>query len=101
ILRRTGDLPHTFITGADISKNGQEILIKNLLEVFYWKRKPGESVNKLLKRPAVKLRYTPEPQGEAIAFNRNGPGYFTLSEAVLGLNSILYFYPKIDPYMFN
>lgn len=97
ILRKTGNLPHTFITGADIHKNGCEILVKNLLEVFYWERQPDESISDLLKRPSIRLPYKPEPQGESIAFNRDSPGYFTLSEAVLGVPAVLYFYPGINP----
>lgn len=94
ILRHVGNVPHTFITAADIRPDGTEILMKNLLEVYYWKRRPGESVAETLKRPPVKLPYAPEPQGEAIAFSRDGSGYYTLSESVLGMRAILYFYPR-------
>lgn len=94
VLKRVGTIPHTFVTSADIRSDGTEVLIKNLLEVFYWRRKPGESISQMLKQPAVKLPYRPEPQGEAIAFSRDGGGYYTLSESVLGLNAILYFYRR-------
>lgn len=93
-LKRAGTLPHTFITAADISRDGTEVLMKNLLEVFYWRRRPGESIPQMLKRPATRLPYQPEPQGEAIAFSPDGQGYYTLSEAALGLKAILYFYPR-------
>lgn len=94
VLKRVGTLPYTFITSADISRDGTEILIKNLLDVFYWQRRAGESIPQMLKRPAIRLPYRPEPQGEAIAFSRDGQGYYTLSEAALGLNAILYFYRR-------
>jgi len=94
VLMRVGAIPYTFITSADIRADGMEILIKNLLDVFYWQRKPGESVPDALNRPPTRLPYSPEPQGEAIAFSRTGHGYYTLSEAVLGLNAILYFYRR-------
>lgn len=94
-LKCVGKLPHTFITGADISPDGSEILVKNLLDVYYWKRRPGETVATALQRPAVRLPYVPEPQGEAIAFARDGSGYYTLSESPLGLTSRLYFYKRL------
>lgn len=94
-LRKVGTLPHTFITSAAISSDGTEVLLKSLLEVFYWKRKPGESIGEMFMRPASPQPYLPEPQGEAITFAHNGGGYYTLGEAVLGMESVLYFYPRV------
>lgn len=94
-LRKVGVLPYTFITSADISGDGTEVLLKSLLEVFYWKRKPGESIGEMLGRPALPQPYQPEPQGEAITFSRDGGGYYTLGEAVLGMKSVLYFYRRV------
>src|SRR5690606_1376893 len=93
-LKQVGTIPYTFITSADISVDGTEILVKNLLNVYYWRRRPGETVPEALNRRAIRLPYRPEPQGEAIAFSNKGNGYYTLSEAVLGLDAILYFYPR-------
>ncbi len=97
-LRKVGVLPHTFITSAAISPDGTELLLKNLLGVFYWKRKPGESIVEMFHRPGAPQPYQPEPQGEAIAFARDGSGYYTLGEAVLGMKSVLYFYPRTIRY---
>ena len=94
-LRKVGVLPHTFVTSAAISPDGTEVLLKNLLEVRYWKRQPGESVPQMLSRPSMPQPYQPEPQGEAIAFSRDGNGYYTLGEAVLGMKSILYRYRRL------
>ncbi|MBK1440441.1 hypothetical protein JHJ32_10630 [Parapedobacter sp. ISTM3] len=95
VLKKAGNLPLTFATSAAISADGQELLVKNLVAVFYWKRKPGETIPDMLKRPAVTLPYIPEPQGEAIAFSREGDGYYTLSERPLGMAAILYFYKRL------
>lgn len=84
-LERKATLPFTFITAADISPSGEEILIKNLLSVYHWKRRAGESVVQTLSREAETQPYQPEPQGEAIAFSLDACGYYTLSEQVLGL----------------
>lgn len=94
ILRRIGTLPHIFITSATISPDGSEVLMKSLLEVFYWRRKVDESVGEMLRRPAMRQPYQAEPQGEAMTFARDGSGYFTLGEAVLGIKPVLYFYPR-------
>ncbi|MGV3762100.1 hypothetical protein [Parapedobacter sp.] len=93
-LRKVGVLPHVFITSAAIRSDGTEVLLKSLLQVFYWKRKPGESIVEMFRRPATPQPYKPEPQGEAIAFAVDGEGYYTLGEAVLGMPSVLYFYPR-------
>lgn len=94
MLRKVGVLPHVFITSAAISSDGTEVLIKNLLQVFYWRRKPHESIPEMFRRTAVEQPYHPEPQGEAIAFAADGSGYYTLGEAVLGLRPVFYFYRR-------
>lgn len=94
ILKKVCTLPHTFMTSAAVSADGGELLIKNLLNVFYWKRRPGETIAGMLGRPAMVQPYRPELQGEAVAFAPDGSGYYTISEAVLGMESVLYFYPR-------
>src|SRR5690606_3947651 len=94
LLEKVGKLPHTFITGADIRRDGTEVLAKNLMEVFYWKRDPGESIVDVLYKPAIRLPYIPEPQGEAIAFDVEGKGYYTLSEKAFGMDAYLYYYQR-------
>ncbi len=93
-LTRVCTLPYTFFTGADIQRDGSEFIAKNLLNVFYWRRNVGESICAMLGRPAIRLPYDPEPQGEAITFDRQRNGYFTLSEKALGMDAVLYFYPR-------
>ena len=95
VLRKVCVLPHTFITAAAINSDGTEVLIKNLLNVFYWKRRPGETMGDMFSRPAIVQPYRPEPQGEAITFARDGSGYYTIGEAVLGMKSVLYFYQRL------
>lgn len=94
-LRKSAVFPFTFITSAAIANDGSEVLVKNLLTVFYWKRKDKETVPELLKRPAIQLPYKPEIQGEAITFALDGSGYYTLSEAPFGFKADLLFYPRL------
>lgn len=93
-LTKIGELPFTFLTGGSISRDGQEVLLKNLLYVYYWKREAQESLWELLQKSPVLLPYKPEAQGEAIDFSADGSGYYTLSERPLGLSSYLLFYPR-------
>lgn len=94
-LKKSTLLPFTFITSAAIAKDGSEVLMKNLLNVFYWKRKNKEAIPDLLKRQAIQLPYKPEIQGEAIAFALDGSGYYTLSEVPFGFKADLLFYPRL------
>ncbi len=82
------------IVSCDISRDGQEVLIKSYSSVYYWKNEKNESIPELLKRPPTLLPYVPEPQGEAIAFDMRGDGYFTLSEKRGKTPQRLFFYKR-------
>ena len=82
-----------YITAGDISPDNTEILIKSYVDIFYWKRKVGESIPEALKRASKAVPYTIEPQGEGIAFAADGSGYYTISESD-GNPVHLYFYKK-------
>lgn len=86
------NLPFTFITSADISDDGRWILVKNLTEIFLWQRSAEASVVQTLQQKPIKLPYQPEPQGEAICFDRDSSIFYTISERPLGLDSYLYRY---------
>ncbi|SFB20300.1 hypothetical protein [Algoriphagus aquimarinus] len=85
-------LPLTSATAADISADGSQILVKNYLTIYFWKRNPGESVVQAMSRKPKELPYSPEPQGEAIGFLPNGKAFYTLSEKRFDLEPVLYKY---------
>jgi hypothetical protein len=89
-LQKVGTVPHTWITAGDISQNGLHIVIKDKDHVYYWNRKPAESVEAAMSRPAVVLPYIPEKQGEGVSIMPDNSGYVTISE---GKNQDLNFYP--------
>lgn len=87
-------LPFTQIVAMDISKDGTEILAKNYDHVFYWKRKPGETIEAAVLAKPEELPYKNEPQGESIAFTRDGSGYYTISERKKDKAQELFFYKR-------
>lgn len=87
-------LPIVKVCAADISPDGSEILVKNYTQVYYWQRQGKESIAEALQRDPASLPYTTEPQGEAIAFDREGKGYYTLSEETNNKKPYLLFYKR-------
>lgn len=94
LLEKLHSFDFTSSVGADVSRDGSQILIKNYLQVFYWTRQANQSLSEALQTPPLRLPYVPEPQGEAIGFNYKGNAYFTLSEKRNGIIPTLYRYPK-------
>ena len=91
-----GTLPFTTATAGDISADGKEILVKTYDKVFLWTRNEGETIGDAFMRQPLRVPYTPEMQGEAIAFPEDGSGYYTLSESRGGVTPIVYFYKRKD-----
>lgn len=77
-----GFRPFKWITAGDISRDGQQILLKSYDKVYYWKRSNNEPVWKTMQKKPAELYYKPEKQGEAIGFTLDGKGYYTTSEGV-------------------
>ncbi|WP_104381511.1 hypothetical protein [Sphingobacterium sp. HMA12] len=93
-LSKVAELPFTFATAAAMDPTGKELLIKNITTIFYWRRKPGNSWAETLQRKPIEVPYSVEPQGEAIAFDQDGGGFYTISERPFGLKSYLYYFEK-------
>ena len=74
-------IPYTFITAADLSFSGNELLVKNYENVYYWKRTKGETIMDMLSKVPLRLTYQSEAQGEAVAWSIDGARYFTISES--------------------
>lgn len=86
--------PFFLVTSADITVDGTEILVKNYNTVFYWQRNHSESIPQAFQNDYELLPYTPEPQGESIAWKSDGSGFYTLSERSGSEDQILYFYKR-------
>lgn len=84
-----------FITGGDVAVTNEEILVRNYLEIYYWKKSKNESIADALRRKPQVVPSALEPQGEAVAFDRNGNGYSTISELASQTSPVHIFYtPK-------
>ena len=86
-------LPITQVVGGDISKSGSKIIMKNYEEIYYWKRKSGQSLKDLFLQLPEHLPYIAEPQGEALCWSNDEKGYYTTSEEADNVEARLYFYP--------
>lgn len=83
ILSFVRNIAFNIPSAADISPTGKEIIIRQEDFARIWTRTNGQSIsNALAGTPAtIPVIGTPtEPNGEAVAFDSNGNGYFTLSE---------------------
>ncbi len=91
-----GDIPYFQITAGDISSDGTEILLKNYIAVYYWKRKSTETIYQTLSRfRDVGVPYIRENQGESIAWDLSAKGFYTLSENGSSSEPVpLYYYFK-------
>ena len=76
LVRGVGYLP----TGGDVSRDGALIAIRTYASVFIWPRAEGQSIAEALAGVPCEAPSAIEQQGEAIAFNVEGDGYFTVSE---------------------
>jgi hypothetical protein len=94
IARDIATVPYSLIVAADFSPDRKEILMKNYANVFYWHFPADKQVTEVLKEKGKVLRYTEEPQGEAITWSRDMKGFYTLSEKKKDDKSFLYFYKR-------
>jgi hypothetical protein len=95
VAESLGELQLTFATGAAISPDGTEILVRTYTQIFYWKRNAGQTVADAMQRNSNRqLPYRLEPQGEAICFDKEAKGYFTLSEKRGDATVNLYYYAR-------
>ncbi|MBX2952843.1 MAG: PE-PGRS family protein [Leadbetterella sp.] len=76
-----GAIKYFLIVAGDVSPDGSEVLLKSYNAIYYWKRKPGESLYQVLSRAHdLSAPYTVEPQGESVCWSTDARGYYTISE---------------------
>jgi hypothetical protein len=85
-------LPWGWTTGGDISADGDEILIRGYSNASLWPRTPGTNVWDAFSQSPVSVSLRAELQGEAIGFDGDGWGYFTVSE---GTGQPIYYFDRV------
>ena len=91
-LTYEGQLTWGRAAGGTISADGDELILKDLDDVFYYSRPPGMSIADALKRTPESLPYTNQPLGEGITFDAISSGYFTNRE---GMHEEIYYYQRV------
>lgn len=68
------------IVAAGLSPDGNEMIVKTYLQMLYWQRQDGQSLIELLAQEPMSAPYAVEKQGEAVAWDAEGLGYFSIPE---------------------
>ena len=95
VAKAYGELPLTFVTSAAISPDGTEMLVRTYTQVYYYKRNTGQSISDALQfGNSRQLTIRAEPQGEALCFDKDNKGFFTISERASASSVNLYYYGR-------
>lgn len=92
--RFVGELPYSGVTGAALSPDGADLLVKTYTEIFHYTRLAGTPLGETLMHDYRKTGYQAEPQGEAVSFGADNGGFFTLSEEAFGIMPTLNYYKR-------
>jgi hypothetical protein len=94
-LERVAVLPFgSFPTGGDVSPDGLRVLVRGYFHVALWHRPAGQPLWQAFSSQPTALPVANEPQGEGICFDRQGRGYYTISE---GRHPTLYYFAPAEP----
>ncbi|XP_061177716.1 uncharacterized protein LOC133186497 [Saccostrea echinata] len=82
---------HNDPVGGDISPNGREVLLRTHNTIYYWRVDNMDYLTALSTADPVVVSHVKEHQGEAVAWDALGNGYFTCSE---GHNEPIYYFRR-------
>ncbi len=94
IAEAVGQLNYSGVTGAAVSPDGKEVIVKTYLGLNYYTRTGNEPLSQTLQRQPKTIPYQAEPQGEAVCFAADNSGYFTVSEKSTATEVKMYFYRR-------
>lgn len=83
-----------FLTGASVASTNEEMLVRNYLEIYYWKKNYYESIPEALARKPRIVPSKLEPQGEAVAFAKFQKGFYTISETSQKVNPVHFYFTE-------
>ncbi len=84
----------TFPTGGDVSPDGRRVIVRGMFNAALWERPTGEPLWRAFADKPKAIPVASESQGEAICFDCQGQGYFTISE---GKHPTLYYFGPAEP----
>jgi len=76
-----GDVPLPLVTAADISPDGQRIMVRGYVYIREFNVLNGDIVSALSTEPKS-IRMTSEQQGEAVSYRAGEDGFLTIGESV-------------------
>ena len=91
-LEKIAEVAFGGVSGGDITSDGTQIILRRENAARHWRRSSQESIAEVLRGPfeAVPVIGPPtEQNGESIAFEPNGAGYYTIGE---GKREAIYFF---------
>lgn len=88
-MRRVGTLPWTLAVGGDVSPDGNYIIIRSYTHASIWKRWKDKPFWEAFNQQPYDIALMDGPKSEAICFDNNSYGYFTIGEMK---NPPLYYY---------
>ena len=81
------------ITSADISRDGQRVLIKTYYDVILINNSKNNLLSSILSSEQIKLEYVRESGGESVCWRWDQLGYYTIPEEPNNSPAHLYYYP--------
>jgi hypothetical protein len=92
-LTYLGSLPFPLAVAADYHSESKLLMIKTYDRIYLWENKENKKLSDLIFDTPMYAPYQPvEMQGESLSIGNSG--YYTLSERVMGIEPVLYFYGK-------
>ena len=85
--------PSAIATGGDVSPLGDHVIVRGYADAWLWLRGPDEGLAEALGREPCEVPLAAEQQGETLAIDLDGRGYYTLSE---GTDSVLWAFRHAD-----
>jgi len=79
-LSQVAVLPWAMAVGGDISPNGNYTIVRSLSHASIWIRPDDKPLWRAFSQKPDDIKLMPEPQGEAICFDVDSRGFFTVSE---------------------
>ena len=81
------------ITSADISRDGERVLIKTYYDIILINNSKNDLISSILSSEQIKLDYVPKSGGESVCWRWDQSGYYTIPEESSNNPAHLYYYP--------